>query len=69
MTIDPDENSLNEKLSELQEQNKTSVYVIKGKLQEKEEQIQALIKKQEQFEQVIQSFIDSGQLKPKIYEG
>jgi integrase len=66
LTIDQDENSLNEKLSELQEQNKTSVYVIKGKLQEKEEQIHALIKKQEQFEQVIQSFIDSGQLKPKI---
>lgn len=32
--------------------------------QEKDNQIQTLIKKQEQFEQLIQSLIDSGQLKP-----
>jgi integrase/recombinase XerD len=32
--------------------------------QEKDNQIQALIKKQENFEQLIQSLIDSGQLKP-----
>jgi integrase len=35
------------------------------KLQEKDKQIGALTKKQEQFEQLIQSLIDSGQLKPK----
>jgi integrase len=35
------------------------------KLQEKDKQIEALTKKQEQFEQLIQSLIDSGQLKPK----
>ena len=34
--------------------------------QEKDNQIQALIKKQEQFEEMIQSLIDSGQLKPSI---
>src|SRR5215467_7949479 len=33
---------------------------------EKDDQIQNLIKKQEQFEQMIQSLIDSGQLKPSI---
>jgi integrase len=34
------------------------------KLQEKDKQIEALTKKQEQFEQLIQSLIKSGQLKP-----
>jgi restriction endonuclease S subunit len=33
-------------------------------LQEKDKQIQALEKKQEQFEQLLQSLIDSGQFKP-----
>ena len=32
----------------------------------KDKQIEILVKKQEQFEQLIQSLIDSGQLKPKI---
>jgi integrase len=36
---------------------------IEAKLQEKDEQIQTLIKKQEQFETLIQSLVDSGQLK------
>jgi len=36
---------------------------IEGK-QEKEKQIETLIKKQEKFEVLIQSLIDSGQLKP-----
>jgi hypothetical protein len=36
------------------------------KQQEKDKQIEVLIKKQEQFEQLIQSLIDSGQLKPTI---
>lgn len=35
------------------------------KQQEKDNQIQALIKKQENFEQLIQSLIDSGQFKAK----
>lgn len=35
-------------------------------LQEKDKQIQALEKKQEHFEQMIQSLIDSGQLRPSI---
>jgi hypothetical protein len=36
------------------------------KLNEKDKQIESLIKKQEQFESMIQSLIDSGQLKPSI---
>ena len=36
---------------------------IEAKLSEKEKQIETLIEKQRQFEQLIQSLIDSGQLK------
>jgi integrase len=39
---------------------------IEAKLSEKDKQIEALTKKQEQFEQLIQSLIDSGQLQPTI---
>jgi hypothetical protein len=35
----------------------------KTKLSEKDKQIETLMKKQEQFEQLLQSVIDSGQLK------
>ena len=34
--------------------------------QEKDNQIQTLMKKQEKFEQLLQSLIDSGQLKPTV---
>ena len=36
---------------------------ISAQLQEKDKQIQTLVKKQEEFEQLIQSLIDSGRLK------
>jgi integrase len=39
---------------------------ISSQLQEKDEQIRTLVKKQEEFEQLIQSLIDSGQLRPSI---
>ena len=39
---------------------------IELKLSEKDKQIEELVKKQQQFEQFIQSLIDSGQLKPTI---
>jgi restriction endonuclease S subunit len=39
---------------------------VQTKLQEKDKQIEALVKKQEHLEQLIQSLIDSGQLKPTI---
>jgi integrase len=39
---------------------------IEAKLQEKDKEIQDLVKKQERFEQLIQTLIDSGQLKPTL---
>ena len=58
-----DENRLSKQVQELKEKNEDAEYVIKGKLQEKDEQINLLIKKQEKFEQMIQRLIDSGQFK------
>ena len=63
MTIN-EENKLSKEIQELQEKNQEKDYIIKGKLVEKDEQINQLIKKQEKFEQIIQSLIESGQLKP-----
>jgi hypothetical protein len=60
-----EENRLTKKINELQEKNIEKDYVIKGKLQEKDEQINQLISKQEKFEILIQSLIDGGQLKPQ----
>ena len=39
---------------------------IASQLEEKDRMIQNMMRKQEQFEQMIQSLIDSGQLKPDI---
>jgi S-adenosylmethionine:tRNA-ribosyltransferase-isomerase (queuine synthetase) len=64
LTINSDKLVLQKQVLELKEKSKDSEYLIKAKLQEKENQIDALIKKQEQFEVLIQSLIDSGQLKP-----
>jgi len=58
-----EEYRLSKKINELQEKNEENDYVIKGKLHEKEEQINLLMKKQEKFEQMIQKLIDSGQFK------
>ena len=60
-----EENRLSKQVKQLQNKNRDSEYIINGKLQEKDEEIKALVRKQEQFEQVIQSLIDTGQLKPK----
>lgn len=43
-------------------------YTIQHKLAEKDKQIEDMARKQEQFEQLIQSLIDSGQLKPSNIE-
>jgi hypothetical protein len=59
-----EENKLSKEIQELQEKSLEKDYIITGKLVEKDEQINQLIKKQEKFEQLIQSIIDSGQLKP-----
>ena len=64
LTIQKDETVLQKQVKDLQEKSKDSDYVVKAKLQEKDEQIQILIRKQEKFEQLIQSLIDTGQLKP-----
>jgi hypothetical protein len=60
-----EEYRLSKKINELQEKNEEKDYVIKGKLHEKDEQINQLIVKQEKFEQLIHSLIESGQLKPQ----
>jgi hypothetical protein len=61
-----EENRLKIKVEELTAKTRSKDYIIKGKLDEKDKQIEGLIKKQEQFERMIQSLIDSGQLKPTI---
>jgi hypothetical protein len=60
-----EENRLSKRINDLQEKNQEKDYVIKGKLVEKDEQISQLIAKQEKFEQLIHSLIESGQLKPQ----
>jgi hypothetical protein len=59
-----DERRLQKQVNELSEKTKDNDYAVKARLQEKDAQIEALTKKQEQFEHLIQSLIDSGQLQP-----
>jgi hypothetical protein len=61
-----DEKSLQKKVEELANKSEDNQYLVNAKMSEKEKQIEALIKKQEKFEVLIQSLIDSGQLKPII---
>ena len=63
LTINTDNIVLQKKVEELTEKSKGNEYIIRGKLEEKDKQIEGLIKKQEHFEQLIQSLIDSGQLR------
>jgi len=58
-----EENRLKLKVQELTEKTQDNEYIIQSKLQDKDKQIEALIKKQEKFEGLIQSLIDSGQLR------
>jgi integrase len=58
LTISP-ENRLRKQVAEQE-------YTIQYKLAEKDKQIEEMMYKQEQFEQLIQSLIDSGQLKPTL---
>jgi hypothetical protein len=55
---------LQKQVDRIKQETKDNEYIIRGKLQERDDQIQKLIKKQEHFEQMIQSLIDSGQLRP-----
>ena len=62
LTID-DQRSLQTKVEDLANKSKDNEYLINAKLVEKEKQIDVLIRKQEKFEGIIQSLIESGQLK------
>jgi hypothetical protein len=55
---------LTKEVEELREKSKENEYIIRGKLEEKDKQIKELMKKQEKTDLVIQSLIDSGNLKP-----
>jgi hypothetical protein len=63
LTID-ERNKLKKRIDSLEEKNEDEKYIIKAKLQERDEQINQLIKKQEKFEILIQSLIESGQFSP-----
>ena len=64
LTIYSDKLKLEKEIKDLKGKSEDSEYIINAKLQEKDKQIQTLVKKQEKFEQLIQSLIESGQLKP-----
>jgi hypothetical protein len=64
LSINGDSLVLQKEVEKLTEKTKDSEYIIKGKLDEKDKQIETLIRKQDRFEQLIQSLIDSGQLRP-----
>lgn len=57
---------LQKQVDKIKQDSKDNEYIIKGKLQERDEQIQKLMKKQEHFEEIIQSLIDSGQLQLSV---
>jgi integrase len=65
LTIE-DTKSLQTKVEVLANKSKDNECLVNAKLSEKDKQIEALVKKQEQFESMIQSLIDSGQLKPSV---
>ena len=64
LTID-ERHKLKKRIDILEEKNEDEKYIIKAKLQEKDEQIKMLITKQEKFEQLIQTLIDNNHLNPK----
>jgi hypothetical protein len=64
LTINGGKVVLQKQVERIKQETKDNEYIIKGKLEEK--QIEILISKQNQFEQLLQSLIDSGQLKPSI---
>ncbi len=63
LSILDDKTKLEKQIKELEEKSMDKEYVIEGKLREKDRQIEILAKKQEKFEKLVQSLIDSGQLK------
>jgi hypothetical protein len=65
LTIGNNNKLLERQILELKEKNKTNDTIILQKLAEKDKQIELLMKNQEKYDLFIESFIDSGQLKPK----
>lgn len=59
-----EENRLRLQVKKLSSSEDNSHHIISTELKNKDRQIEALTKKQEKIEQLIQSLIDSGQLKP-----
>jgi integrase len=59
-----DEKTLQKKVEELANKSEDNQYLVNAKMYEKEKQIEILLRKQEKFEVLIQSLIDTGQLKP-----
>ena len=68
LSIQGNEKKLMKQLQELHDRSKDNDYVIKGKLEEKDKQIEELIIKQDKFEHLIHSLIDSGQLRPASHD-
>lgn len=66
LTINNDKSKLEKRVKELSEKSDDNGYIIQGKLAEKDKQIELLMKKQEQVEQLIQTLIDSGKLHPNV---
>jgi hypothetical protein len=58
-----DEHRLQEQVNELSKKTHNNDYLVMAKMREKDEQISILAKKQDNFEKLIQSLIDSGQLR------
>ncbi|MFZ0223992.1 MAG: hypothetical protein WA323_24490 [Candidatus Nitrosopolaris sp.] len=58
-----DEKTLKMRVEDLANKSYDNEYLVNAKLAEKEKQIELLISKQNQFEHLLQSLIDSGQLK------
>ncbi len=69
LSINGNETKLTKEIEELKENSRENEYIIKGKLEEKDKQIKELVKRQEKYDALIQSFIDSGQLKPVPIKG
>lgn len=64
LSIGGNETKLTKEIEGLKEKSRENEYIIRGKLEEKDKEIKELMKKQEKYDALIQSFIDSGQLKP-----
>ncbi len=64
LTVNGKEKNFTKQVQELTEKSKDNEYIINRRLEEKDKQILELVKKQENFELLIQSLIDSGQVNP-----